>query len=286
MFKKIEIGSKFLEENFKNSDTIHFFSDGALLYIKLPEMEKFAYKSMVSLWFELEITNVGPFVVLYFEVENQSEKKLFEFYYDIVEDMEEIEFLIKSDTVKISVLEFMDEKLYAGYKYLINSNDEFRKDLKALKDKAQGYVSEIGNYNFEDIAELFFTGKGVLDFKTKNLSDYSIEFLELLKQEMEEEEKFFTYTSKANGAFYDDGESLQVKVYKREDYEKLKKTHNTFKREKISEIELLKQQIDNLEKVIEKQKHELEKLRNENIHLKEELEYKKLDNSKKGWKLF
>lgn len=291
MLKKIEINSEFLKSNLINAESIHFLSDKPYFYIRTDKIEEFYDDSDISFWAELEETEWATIIVLYFKINNSESEELYEFYYDTNEeaDYEELLWLTENGVIDINIMKIEGENLYFGYKYELKIDRLFKDKLNIMLKLAENHTSGLKFYDFEKALDLFLDGKSEFKFKTSSVNDYNIQPPRF--QESEEEKKFFTYTSKTGGNSYDDGDALKIKVYKREDYEKLKKKNNTENKEKtkkeyIEDIKILKDKINELENIISTQKREIEKLKAENENLKEELEYKKLDISKKSWKLF
>jgi uncharacterized protein YdcH (DUF465 family) len=186
-------------------------------------------------------------------------------------------------------MEFNEDILYFGFKYKIFLNKGLIEELKRLIFQAKEYSrTNINEYDFDLALDDFLEDKSIFNSSTNIISEFDILFPQKeFVEEQNAENSFFTYTSKTSGDFHDEGDTLQVKVYKRDEYEKLKNKNNkTNENPKIETIESLKNRIKQMETVIKSKNKEIEKLKTENIHLKEELEYQKLDTPKKGWKLF
>ncbi len=299
MTNKIEVKSNFLKTYLDDSAQIHFLGDNneASLYINVENLSLFKNNVELSCWIEFEQTNYAPIIILYLKLNTSTQENLFEFVYDVKEesDIDELNDIIKSSEININVMEFNNDALYFGFKYKISPDKSFVEELKRLIFKAKEYSrTNVKEYNFDLAIDDFLDDKSIFNSSTNIISEFEITFPQKkLIDEQDSENKFFTYTSKTSGDFHDEGDTLQVKVYKRDEYEKLKNSKNT--KEDIStgsatvkneNIESLKNKIKQMEVIIKSKNKEIEKLKTENVHLKEELEYQKLDTPKKGWKLF
>lgn len=293
MTNKIEVKSNFLKTYLNDSDQIHFLGDNdeASLYISVKNIDSLKKDTNLSFWVEFEQTNNAPIIILYLKLNTSVQENLFEFVYDIKEetDIDELNHIIKSSEINVNVMEFNNNILYFGFKYKLFLDKNFIEELKRLIFQAKEYSRiNVNEYNFDLALDDFLDDKSIFNSSTNIISEFDIffpqkEFIE----EQNSENNFFTYTSKTSGDFHDEGDTLQVKVYKRDDYEKLKNSNNTQnKKFKNDDIESLKNKIKQMEILIKSKNKEIEKLKAENIHLKEELEYQKLDTPKKSWKLF
>jgi len=320
MIDKIEIKSNFLETYLSEFEQIHFLGnkEESSLYIRVDNLKD--YKELeLSFWVEFLQTDYAPVIVLYLRLIKGNEEFLFDFIYDIKEenDLLELDDIVKTLELSINVMEFDEELLYFGYSYKLNLNKEFTEELKRIIFKAQELArTMIDNYDINFAIDEFLDGNSIFKSKTNMVNNFELFYPQddkpkenkniqtslddsALEEEEAAEDKFFTYKSNTSGDFHDEGENLQVKVYKRNDYEKLKskkdletKTDDDLLLDKnnsqVSSTELtaLKTRIKQLEAIIKSKNKEIERIKTENIHLKEELEYQKLDTPKKGWKLF
>ncbi len=293
MTDKIEVKSNFLKTYLNDSAQIHFLGDNneASLYINVNNIDFLKKDTELSFWIEFEQTNNAPIIILYIKLNTSIQENIFEFVYDIKEetDIDELNNIIKSSEVSVNVMEFNNDILYFGFKYKVFLDKNFIEEFKRLIFQAKEYArTNINEYNFDLALDNFLDDKSIFNSSTNIISEFDIffpqkEFIE----EQNSENSFFTYTSKTSGDFHDEGDTLQVKVYKRDEYEKLKNDNNTQNKELTNEnIDSLKNKIKQMETLIKSKNKEIEKLKTENIHLKEELEYQKLDTPKKSWKLF
>jgi hypothetical protein len=291
MTDKVEIKSNFLEKYLSDSNQIHFLGNNneSSLYIKVENSDNLKDADLFF-WVEFEQTNSAPIIILYLNVNTDEEEFVFDFIYDIKEeaDIDELNNIIDEAELDINVLEFELDKLFFAFKYKLELDKSFVEELKRLIFQAQEYSrTMIDEYDIDAAIDDFLDGKSIFNSKTNTVDDFKVLFPQKVEKEEEESERnFFTYTSKTSGDFHDDGDSLQVKVYKRDEYEKLKGGLSNSKTSKNENINSLKGRIRQLELIISGKNKEIEQLKTENTHLKEELEYQKLDTPKKGWKLF
>jgi len=322
MIEKIEIKSNFLETYLSEFEQIHFLGnkEESSLYIRVDDLNDFKDLSL-SFWVEFLQTDYAPVIVLYIRLIKGNEEFVFDFIYDIKEenDLLELDDIIKTLELSVNVMEFEEDSLFFGYSYKVSLNKEFIEELKRIIFKAQEFSrTMIDNYDINFAIDEFLDGNSIFKSKTNIINNFELFFPQddkpkenkniqtsLPETSLEDddivEDKFFTYKSNTSGDFHDEGENLQVKVYKRNDYEKLKNINNssntevneTVKENKknnhhasSTELTALKTRIKQLETIIKSKNKEIERIKTENIHLKEELEYQKLDTPKKGWKLF
>jgi len=292
MINKVEVNSNFLKSNLNEVNQIHFLGNDneASFYINIDDLGSFENDVQLSFWVEFEQTNNAPIIILYLKLNYSDQESLFEFIYDIKEenDIYELSSIIDNLELNINVMEFKDDILFFGFKYFIYPNKNFIEELKRLIFQAQEYTRvSIEDYDFDIALDDFLDGRSIFNSRTNTVSEFDVVFPqnEINKDENLKDDSAFTYISKTSGDFHDEGDTLQVKVYKRDVYEKLKNNDDD-KDSEEADFNFLKKKIKELEnKVILKDK-KIEELTVENTHLKEELEYRKLDTPKKGWKLF
>ena len=296
MIEKIEVKSSFLEEYLSDFPQIHFLGndEDASLYIRVGDLESFK-DVKASFWIELLQTNFAPIIVLYLELNKDNKKFVFDFIYDVKDesDLLELNDIIKHLELNINVIEIQKEKLFFAYTYVLSLNNYFIEELKRIILQAKEYSRKIAqNYDIDSAIDDFLDGNSIFKLKTNVVEELEVLFSQKSSTEILEEEAedgFFTYKSNTSGDFHDNGANLQVKVYKRDEYENLKnnKTTSSNKRgDTEGELAFLKNKLKQLEVVLKSKNIEIERLKTENIHLKEELEYQKLDTPKKGWKIF
>ena len=126
----------------------------------------------------------------------------------------------------------------------------------------------------------FKNGDTIFKQKTNISSDYKfflpqVEEEEIIEEKEEKEENFI----KSDFDYEAESGILSVKTYKRSVYEKMKNGST----EEQSSKETLENKIIILESIIKEKNKELSLLKKENRYLKEELEYLKLDKTRKSW---
>jgi hypothetical protein len=275
MLRKIEIESNFLIDSLEGRDSLHFLGpDGETsLYLNVKNLEDY-HGIDFTFWIELLITDYAPIIIFYIQLKENEELSKFSFIYNLKdeEDLDELNDMINYEEAILNFVQFEDEKLFFGFSYLLSFGQQFIEEFERIILEANRIAREI-DYSFKNAMIIFNQNQAIFKQRTKISSDMEF-FIPQVEQEIEE-------TNEKDNDFDYETESglLKVKTYKRSVYEKIQK--NPESKEFIDEN--LENKVLTLETIIKEKNRDINRLKKENRYLKEELEYLKLDKTRKNW---
>jgi len=276
MLRKIEIESNFLIDSLKGRNSLHFLGpDGETsLYLNVKNLEDY-HGIDFTFWIELLITDYAPIIIFYVQLKEDEEISKFSFIYNLKneEDLDELNDMISYEEVILNFVQFEEEKLYFGFSYLLSFSQQFIEEFERILLEANRIAREI-DYSFKNAMIIFKRNQAI--FKQRTIISSDMEFfipqVELETEEIEDEkDNDFDYETESG--------LLKVKTYKRSVYEKIQK--NPESKEFIDEN--LENKVLTLETIIKEKNRDINRLKKENRYLKEELEYLKLDKTRKNW---